>query len=437
MLLAAAVAASAVMTVGLPAFEAHAGKKKAASQKVLIETLPVGASVFIGDKDSGPAGVTPLELDLPAGEHVVILELDGHIPRFESVIVEKRDGKAARTTQTFAFELDPAVATLVIEPEDGATLPDGTRVLVDGEDRGEPPLRVEVEVGAHQVQVVAPGRAAFEEWVEIEGGQEHLMEIAGASLGVEQKDTPAPAKKRVKRDAAPMGTLRTGVEVGFRRFSFDNPEGDLARPYKASGSIHIIVDAELHPWRRFLPNKVLDRLSVIAGAGYSPVIVASTRSGMEVNAYWRSQHAGLRFRALDRKVALDVDAEWMHTLYEFRDGNNALVADTPDVDYQIARIGLRVVGKLAPPVEAWLGADNRVVVSGGPLEERFRGASVDGVAVRAGAAARLLGDHLEGRVEGSYARFGWTFEPESGDAYIADGGSDALFGVTITVGGSL
>lgn len=432
MLIAVALAAAAIAIPEAPV--AHAQKVK--KFPVLIETLPVGASVFLGDKDTGPVGMTPAELDLPAGEHVVILELDGHIPRFETVIVEERAGKAAKTTQTFAFELDPATATLVVEPEEGTELPEGTRVLIDGDDRGEPPLRVDVDVGAHQVQVVAPGKAPYEEWVEVEGGQEHLMSIAGSSLSVAADvDTPKKPRKKGKRGVMPMGTLRTGVEIAARRFRFDNPVTANARPYTDEGSLHIVVDAELHPWRRFVDNKILDRLSIIGGAGYSPVITATATNGMQVDAFWRSQHAGLRLRPLDRKVAIDVDAEWMHTLYEFRDGNGVPVGDTPDVDYHIARIGIRVLGKVAAPVDVWIGADNRVVLSGGPLEDRFRRAEVDGVAARAGLAVFFLDRHLEGRIEGAYARFGWKFQPESGDPYIADGGSDAMYGVTITVGG--
>jgi hypothetical protein len=409
--------------------------QKAKTFPVLIETLPAGASVYLGDQDSGPVGTTPAELQLAGGEHVVILELDGHIPRFETVIVEERSGKAAKTTQTFAFELDPAMATLVVEPEEGTELPSGTRVIVDGEDRGEPPVRVEVEVGAHQVQVTAPGKAPFEEWVEVEGGQEHLMSIAGSSLAVDAAAPPKKPKKKGKRAVMSMGTLRSGVEIGFRRFRYDNPVTANARPYTAEGSVHIVVDTELHPWRRFVDNKVLDRLSIIGGAGYSPVITASATGGMQVDAFWRSQHAGLRVRPIDRRVALDIDVEWMHTLYAFRDENDVPVPDTPDVDYHIARIGARALAKAAPMFEAWLGVDNRVVVSGGPLEDRFRGPEVDGLAARAGLAAFLLDRHLEGRVEGAYARYGWTFSPESGDAYIADGGSDVMYGVTITVGG--
>ncbi len=56
--------------------------------------------------------------------------------------------------------------------------------------------------------------------------------------------------------------------------------------------------------------------------------------------------------------------------------------------------------------------------------------------VDAGAAARFLGDHLEGRLELAFTRFGWTFESEDGDEYDAEGGSDWMYGATVTVGGT-
>jgi hypothetical protein len=429
-LLAAVALAAAVAPVH--SAEAQRKKKKApVGRKVHIETVPAGASVFVGDKESGPAGTTPIDLTLPHGEQVVILELDGYLPRFETLIVE--DGGKDAPALTFAYELDLAKATLVVEPE--GPLPDGTKVLVDGVEQGEPPVRLEVDVGAHQVQLVSPGKQPYEEWVEVEGGQEHVMTIAASAL-TGQVETPSPGAPRKKKEAGPIGTVRTGVEIGFRRFRYENPETPNLRPYDANGSAHVLIDAEIHPWRRWMPSAFFDRFSLLAGAGYSPVITATDNAGMIVKGYWRSQHAGLRFRALDRKVAVDVDAGWAHTLYTFRDENNALLDDVPDVDYQMVRFGLRVLGKVGSSAEVWAGVDNRVVLSAGLLEERFEGrADIDGFDARAGFAVWLLSQHLEGRVEGHYTRFGWTFESDIMDEYRADGGTDALFGVTITVGG--
>lgn len=407
-----------------------AKKKKPQGHKVRIETVPEGAAIYLGDKESGPAGTTPADLSLPAGEHIVILELDGHVPRFETLVIDPD----VATTQTFAFELDPAVATLIVEAEPGTALPDGTRVLVDGEDRGEPPLRIEVEVGAHQVQVTAPGKPPFEEWVEVEGGQEHLVEVRGAAGSADVSASTGPTKKR-RRPGQRMATARVGAEIGFRRFRYDGARTSNLRKYDANGTPHAVIDLELYPWRRFVANRVLDRISILAGAGYSPVITATNMAGDAVEAYWRSQHAGMRFRPLDRSVGVDVDAEWMHTLYTFRDENNLIVDEVPDVDYHMLRIGLRVVGT-SDPVEGWVGVDNRLVLSAGELERRFRGAKVDGFAARAGLAVRLLEGRIEGRAEAHYTRYGWEFDSMEGDAYDADGGTDALFGVILTAGGT-
>jgi len=427
----AVAAASASVADARPGKSGQKSRKKPiAGRKVHIETVPAGASVFVGDKESGPAGTTPIDLTLPYGEQVVILELDGFLPRFETIVVEEGDS----TTLTFAYELDSAKATLVVQPDASRAVPRGTKVLIDGVEKGAPPVRAEVEVGAHQVQVTAPGQQAYEEWVEVEGGEEHVMTIPTGGLGV---GTTATAERPPhRRRGGPIGTLRTGVEIGFRRFRYDNPQTGNLRPYDANGSAHLVIDAELHPWRRWYPNHVLDRISLIGGAGYSPVIVATDNQGMSVNGYWRSQHAGLRVRALDRSVAVDVDAGWVRTLYTFRDADAALVDDVPDVDYNMLRLGLRMLRKLGAIGEAWAAVDDRIVLSAGALEDRFRAASINGFDVRAGGAAYFMSRHLEARVEAHYTRIGWTFQSQPMDAYRADGGTDSLFGITFTVGGT-
>jgi hypothetical protein len=201
--------------------------------------------------------------------------------------------------------------------------------------------------------------------------------------------------------------------------------------------VQLKIDVELHPWRRFVANRALDRLSIIGGAGYAPPIAASDTAGTTINAYWRSQHAGLRLRGYDREaIAVDVDVGWVHTLYTFRDEEMRLVDEVPDVDYQMIRLGARLLGRLTPTVDAWIGADNRLVLSGGALEQRFDRAEADGVAARAGGCMRLLDGHLEGRVELAFARYGWTFSSEAGDTYDAEGGADWIYGATVTVGGT-
>lgn len=433
------VAAAGVIASGVaePAASAQRrGKKKPPAERtVRVETLPDGADVYLGDKESGSRGTTPLDLQLPPGEHILILELAGHLPRFETLLVDADDD----TTLTFTYELDPATAFIVIEADEGVAVPEGTTVRIDGEDRGAPPVRVELEAGAHQVEIVAPGKPPFEQWVDLQGGEEKLMAIDGATLGgaeVAAVATPATPKPSGRRAGTTWGTVRVGVQLGFRRFRYESPRTANLAPYDARGNGHGVVDVELHPWRPYVDSALLDRITILGGGGYSPVITASDDAGMMVDAYWRSHHAGLRVRALDAAVAIDIDAEWMHTLYTFRDENNVPATQVPDVDYHMLRFGGRLVFRAGSMFEGWAGADNRIVITGGPLEDRFRSSNVDGVSARAGLAARFAGSHLEARVEGEYTRIGWTFESEPGDTYDADGATDTLSGVTFTVGGS-
>lgn len=418
---------------------ADARKKKPkapAGMKVHIETDPAGADVYLGDKETGSAGQTPLDLTLAPGEYVVILELEGHVPKFETIVVEAKKGKAAKTAQPFSFTLDPSTATLVVNAE--GELPDGASVVIDGEDYGEPPVTMSVDAGAHQVQLIAPGRDPFEEWVEVEGGGEHVVTVSAASLGdVEDVAEPVPKPPTKKRVRGPIGTVRSGVEVGWRRYRYDAPRTPNLRPYDAAGSVLILIDAELHPWRFFRSHGILDRLMITGGAGLAPTITVRGM-GETIAGYWRTQHAGVRGRVYAAKqLAADLDLGWMHLLYTFRDENNLPVDEVPDVDYHVLRIGGRVVYHHAPqPIDAWLGLDQKIVLSGGPLEDRFRAADVNGFGVRAGVAAWFLDRHLEGRVEGNLTRFGWTFQSEDGDAFDADGGSDLLYGVTLSVGGA-
>ncbi len=432
----------AILAALAGAAEARKKKPKGPSgMKVHIETDPAGADVFLGDKDAGSAGQTPLDLTLAPGEYVVILELEGYVPKFESIVVEARTGKAAKAAQPFEFTLDPSTATLIVNAEEGTTLPDGATVMIDGEDYGEPPVTLSVEVGAHQVQLVAPGRDPYEEWVEVEGGQEHVLTVSADKLGgiSEENTEPLPKLPKAKKvKHGPIGLLRSGIEVGWRRYRYDSPRTANLRPYDAAGSVLLLVDAELHPWRYFTSQKVLDRLSITGGAGLAPIITVRGM-GQTIDGYWRAQHAGVRGRVYaGEQLAADVDVGWMHLLYTFRDENNLPVDEVPDVDYHMLRIGARVVFQQPDPVpmDAWLGVDQKLVLSAGPLEDRFRAADVDGIGLRGGLAAYFLDRHLEGRVEGNLTRFGWTFQSEDGDAFDADGGSDLLYGITISVGGA-
>jgi hypothetical protein len=67
--------------------------------KIAVQSTPAGAEVLV---DGQPAGTAPLELDLPAGEHVIVLRLAGYADDERRVVVEA--GAAAAV----AVDLSPS-----------------------------------------------------------------------------------------------------------------------------------------------------------------------------------------------------------------------------------------------------------------------------------------------------------------------------------------
>jgi PEGA domain len=155
----------ALVWAALAAIAPMSSADAAPKRKVVIDSEPSGASVYLGDKEAGSAGVTPVTVELPTGDNVVILELDGYVPKFETIEVPKGKGKPLRVS----YALDRASGTLLVTLDGVAK---GARVLVDDEDRGPPPLRLQLAAGSHRVEVVAKGRTLFVDTVDVSAGAE-------------------------------------------------------------------------------------------------------------------------------------------------------------------------------------------------------------------------------------------------------------------------
>lgn len=406
------------LLVGLAS--AHAQGKRT----VKVETTPPGAAVYVGDKDSAPAGVTPLELKLAPGEYVLIIELDGYVDEFKTVSVRAASGRAARQP----IEVDPilmraAVSTLDVEGD----APAGSKVLLDGEERGELPLHLEIAPGAHQVQVMSGGTEIWEEWVELEGGQEHVVTVTPMDLS-----TPDPSDDEPQARRGPLVVARVGPEVGWRSFQYEGSVvGGNTRSYDSKGLVGLRFEAEVAPWRLSKPARRLWPLVLVFSGGFAPADRV-TQGAMDADQYWRTTELGLRYRfPIGRYAVLAVDAGWSRLLYTFR---GDLEDQLPDVDYQSVRLGVR--GEVhVGPVAGWLGLDNRLVASGGTLPTRFDTADADGVAFKLGVLGRFWRGRLEAGAEYQLSRFGWdfTYDPQTA-MYQADSAVDRFDGIRLWVG---
>lgn len=116
-------------------------KAPAAAQggTLLVQSSPAGVQVFIDGVDRG---MTPAQLSVPAGAH--ILELRGRgVPRVIPLTV----AAGAQLSQFVEFANTPVTGQLAIQSE-----PVGAKVLVDGTPRGVAPLTVsDLAAGSHEV----------------------------------------------------------------------------------------------------------------------------------------------------------------------------------------------------------------------------------------------------------------------------------------------
>ena len=134
------------------AAEVAAALKRILPRVALVEvtSTPPGAAVYADREDLGSRGVTPLQLALPAGAHLVRVKLPGHAPAEETVKLSQ--GK--RVEQSFT--LQPLLGTVAVSGR-----PEGAEVRTspEGPVIGKVPGEVKVPVGRRTLYLSFPGHA--------------------------------------------------------------------------------------------------------------------------------------------------------------------------------------------------------------------------------------------------------------------------------------
>ena len=119
-----------------------------------VESEPAGATVYVGRKDLGARGQTPLSLALPPGNQTVLLELEGHKPAQQ--IFPLAVGKTLHAE----LVLEPIVGMLEVSGEPSQF------ELREGSATGEPLLRergsIPLVPGSHRLWISAEGFATQE-----------------------------------------------------------------------------------------------------------------------------------------------------------------------------------------------------------------------------------------------------------------------------------
>lgn len=425
---------------------ATAGK----TRKVHIESEPTGAVVYINDENADDAGQTPLDLDLAPGTYDIIVKLNDYKSEYRTLDVPRPTRRDKKKPVELTVQLAPATAVIEVvgAPVDATVQIDEMPKL----DLKDYPDGVDVPAGGHGVVVESKGKALFNDFVTIEADKVKTITVHGkiAAAGGDDggddgggDDGGAPGTTTVTTTVA-TPTKRTGpifsvgpmVEVGWRDFAYQGTKTSGTLPITQSGEALIGVAIDINPFR-LTGFKPLHPLAVVLAGGFGvPQAVADNTGtlGADLKTFWQRFQAGLRYRFGLGAVDLDLEAGYGGYVYRFS-GNVDDIDRLPDASYQCirlgGRLGIRVSGGM---VEPYVGGENRVVVSGGDLGDRFRnGASAQGFAFRGGLELALAHGKLTGRLEFNYGVFEWTFKPDPPD-YMVTGGTDTLYHLGFVAG---
>ncbi len=405
--------------------------------KVTIETDPPGAKVYFNLKEDGEKCKTPCTIEAPIGETPIIIEAENRRAIIENLVVRKKAGKPAK----FTFKLEPAIGTLIVEGGAGT-------VKIDDEAKGQAPGRIEnVLAGAHHVVVEQAGKPLFDQFVEIEDGQEATVTAGGAAAAPPSAggdETPgvlsASATPAARARTTPAVAVAAVMDIGFRQFSYSgNHTPDTQRDSKVLGQVLGGPLVELWPTALagvdLLPGLALSGRFELGLNGQSVAIVSDDgmRTASMLTTKWRSIEVSGNYRWTIADVAtVQIGTGYVSDRYQYT-GSGPDLTHVPDAAYKSIRIGGRA-SLLLGMLEPYLVAENRIVLDGGVMADRYKlGTSTSGLHGALGAAIHLNA-HFVARLEGALSHYSWTFKAEPGASYQATGGTDSIENVTIALG---
>lgn len=457
-----ALLAGALVALVAPA--AHADK----TYPVRIETTPPGATVYLEDKEGDPIGRTPYDGKLSAGNHTLIIELEGFVGQVSEISVKKKS--AAQKFKVKLARLEKG--TIEVMPAKAQAQVAGAKVFVDGKEEGNLPDTIKVDAGAHQVEVKKEGYRTYEEWIEVAEGETTRVKVELVGLDGKQPEAAASdggsgdendpsldsgdddgddsdaeleddGEEHPSGRTIPYVAFAAGVELGGRRFRYENPQEGNLRPYDAGGVPMIRLSAELTPLA-FSPSKALSGWTLTGSYAHSTPLDSTatinqgtgTEMSVSVPTTWSELDFGLGYRyhfgPADGSYVGLVTGYGIHTFtFSFDASNDTLKNQIPDVEYKFISVGLDTRFAFAGRFAALLSGGTRLVSATGNIGNNFKKTDVLAFDMGAGLAAGIT-KTIEGRLVGRFDQYNHTFTPKDTMEIVADGGKDRYFGVTLS-----
>jgi hypothetical protein len=441
---------AAAVVVAMTAI-AHAG---GAIQHVMVDTDPKGAVVYVDDVDKGAAcQPTPCGFDLVVGNHTLIVQKAAFAPQIEQIDIPRHPKKPL----TYFYKLDASNATIVVE---NAAVK-GASVAVEGVQKAKVDssgsAHIDVEPGGHQITVTLNGKEIFDDFVNIDQGEEYVVKLsatAGATPvkappketattetesteSTESSETSTSASVTTASAASPEPTHYISgdvvVDVGFRRFSYENATMGPLSPETEDGQVIGGPAVEIWPMEIFGAQH-LRGLSLFGRFEFpinSQNVLDSSMNAV-ASTYWLTIEGSLRYRwTIADTASVEVSGGYVRDELRFN-GDAGDVVKLPDADYQSLRLGVKG-SLLFGAIEPYVSAENRVVLDGGVLQTRFSTASAGGIKGAIGVAAH--GGNFTARLEGSDLHYSWAFTSSSTAApFQADGATDKVLCIQFLLG---
>jgi hypothetical protein len=215
-----------VVAIATPAI---AGPKK----KVLVESKPPGASVYVGTIEDGAKCTTPCTIEVDSGANVIV-DLAGYKPKIEQLVFKRTE----RAPFKRSYKLLASVGNLTVEG------PAGAIVYIDNVEKGKIPFDDEVPAGSHIVQVKLDGKELYSNPIEIPEDGDQKITVPNKPKVIAKKDPPdgegdkdPPDPPKITKPSGPkkpragrLFAMSAAFSVGFRDFSYKNVTPGTMRP---------------------------------------------------------------------------------------------------------------------------------------------------------------------------------------------------------------
>jgi hypothetical protein len=238
-------------------------------------------------------------------------------------------------------------------------------------------------------------------------------------------DRPTSAPSRERERGHELISAEVGVEAGGRHFRYVDGLSQNLRRYNLTAAPLVGVSVGVYPLA-WLDSPI--DAGIIGGYTRAFGVSSSGAGADSLGTQWWRFHVGVRGR-LRATPALVVGASAVYggEAFTFESAPAPLQNESPSVSYRYIRAGLdaRVaLGRFS--VSAAAGYD--FVLSAGSVADRFPHANVGGVEVSLGPSFAITRAWEVGATA-SYRRFFYAMHPVPGDALVAGGAVDELYGL--------